>query len=116
MQAQQDDKKEASAPSDDKPEKKPIVVDLAVVKDKISVLKEKGNNHFRKKAFKEAIKMYSEAINIFEEAGSPTTNDDVKTVASQIFTNRAACFMSLKQYSSVISDTSTVLSKIDGKN
>lgn len=47
--------------------------------DKLTVLKERGNMHFKKQAFKEAVKCFSEAINIFEAAGSPLTSEDIKT-------------------------------------
>ena len=89
---------------------------MSEIGDKLTALKEKGNNHFRKKAFKEAIKQYSEAIKLFEDVGAPTTNENVKTLASQIYTNRAACFMSLKQISSVITDTTFVLKNLDSNN
>lgn len=41
------------------------------LEDKISVLKERGNGHFKKQAYKEAVKQFSEAINIYEAAGAP---------------------------------------------
>lgn len=57
--------------------------------------------------------MYSEAIKLFEDVGQPTNDDNVKLLATQIYNNRAACFMSLKQHSSVVSDTTIVLDKLD---
>lgn len=47
--------------------------------DKLTVLKERGNTHFKKQAYKEAIKQFSEAINMFEAAGSPIQNAEIKT-------------------------------------
>ncbi len=48
---------------------------LRELEDKISVLKERGNTQYKKEAFKEAIKLYSEAINMHEAAGSPLSGD-----------------------------------------
>jgi len=47
--------------------------------DKISVIKERGNLHFKKKAYKEAIKQFSEGIALFQSAGKPMDNEDIKT-------------------------------------
>ena len=58
------------------------------VEEKIAALKEKGNNQFRKKAYKEAIKHFSEAINLFESNGRPLDKGDIKTKITQIYTNR----------------------------
>ena len=52
---------------------------LKELDDKLTVLKERGNMHFKKQAYKEAVKCFSEAINIFEAAGSPLFSDDIKT-------------------------------------
>ncbi len=41
------------------------------LEDKISVLKGRGNGHFKKQAYKEAVKQFSEAINMYEAAGAP---------------------------------------------
>ena len=55
----------------------------------MGALKEKGNNHFRKKAFKEAIKHFSEAIKLYEDSGRPGNKGDIRTKVTQIYTNRA---------------------------
>jgi hypothetical protein len=44
----------------------------------LTAIKERGNQHFKKGAYKEAIKQFSEAINTHEAAGAPLTNDDIK--------------------------------------
>jgi Flp pilus assembly protein TadD len=49
------------------------------LEEKIAALKEKGNNQFRKKAYKEAIKNFSEAVKLFEETGRPIDKGDIKT-------------------------------------
>jgi hypothetical protein len=51
----------------------------AELADKISVIKERGNLHFKKKAYKEAIKQFSEGISLFQNAGKPIENEDIKT-------------------------------------
>jgi hypothetical protein len=48
------------------------------LEDKLTVLKERGNTHFKKAAYKDAIKQFSEAINMHEAAGSPLSNPDLK--------------------------------------
>ena len=59
------------------------------VEDKLAAFKEKGNNQFRKKAYKEAVKHFSEAIKLFEDVGRPLNHGDIKTKITQIYTNRA---------------------------
>jgi len=51
----------------------------AELADKISVLKERGNLHFKKKAYKEAIKQFSEGIVLFQAAVKPMENKDITT-------------------------------------
>lgn len=65
------------------------------LEDKLTVLKERGNTHFKKNAFKEAIKQFSEAINMHESAGSPLSNPDLKLKITQIYTNRCLAFHNL---------------------
>lgn len=48
------------------------------LEDKITVIKERGNTHFKKQAYKEAIKQFSEAINMFESTGVPYATGDLK--------------------------------------
>jgi hypothetical protein len=48
------------------------------LEDKLTVLKERGNTHFKKAAYKDAIKQFSEAINMHEAAGSPLSNAELK--------------------------------------
>lgn len=52
---------------------------LKELDDKLTVLKERGNMHFKKQSYKEAVKSFSEGINMFEAAGSPMNSDDIKT-------------------------------------
>lgn len=89
---------------------------MAALEDKLGALKEKGNNQFRKKAYKEAVKHFSEAIKAFEEAGQPIAKGDVKTKITQIYTNRATSLHLLNQQSSVLSDTTYVIEKLDPTN
>ena len=63
--------------------------DYVELESKLGALKEKGNNHFRKKAFKEAIKHFSEAIKLYEDSGRPGNKGDIRTKVTQIYTNRA---------------------------
>lgn len=53
--------------------------DYAMLEDKIAAFKEKGNNQFRKKSYKEAVKHFSEAIKLFEDTGRPISKGDIKT-------------------------------------
>ena len=90
--------------------------DYSEIEDKIAALKEKGNNQFRKKSYKEAVKHFSEAIKIFEETGRPITKGDIKTKITQIYTNRATSLHLLNQQSSVISDATFVIDHLDDTN
>lgn len=90
--------------------------DFSEIEDKIAALKEKGNNQFRKKSYKEAVKHFSEAIKIFEETGRPITKGDIKTKITQIYTNRATSLHLLNQQSSVISDATFVIDHLDDTN
>lgn len=80
----------AEAAKDDSP-------DYLVVEEKLAALKEKGNNQFRKKAYKEAVKHFSEAIKIFEDTGRPSSKGDIKTKITQIYTNRCTSLHLLNQ-------------------
>ena len=89
---------------------------MSEIEDKIAALKEKGNNQFRKKAYKEAVKHFSEAIKIFEDTGRPLTQGDIKTKITQIYTNRSTSLHLLNQQSSVISDATFVIENLDSTN
>jgi hypothetical protein len=47
--------------------------------NKLTVLKERGNLHYGKKAFKEAVKCFSEGILMFSAVGSPMDSEEIKT-------------------------------------
>ena len=70
--------------------------DYSEVEEKLAAFKEKGNNQFRKKAYKEAVKHFSEAIRLFEDVGRPLNHGDIKTKITQIYTNRATSLHLLK--------------------
>ena len=53
--------------------------DFAELEEKLAAFKDKGNNQFRKKAYKEAVKHFSEAIKLFEDVGRPLNHGDIKT-------------------------------------
>lgn len=86
------------------------------LEDKVTVLKERGNTHFKKSAYKEAIKQFSEAINMHEAAGCPLGNPDLKLKITQLFTNRCLAFHHLNQQASALSDATFVLTKLDPQN
>lgn len=102
-------KVEPPKPAAQKPAEKPKVEEPKITKeekedkvmkdlcDKLTVLKERGNTHYKRQAYKEAIKIFSEAVNTFEAAGSPMTDTAVKTVVTQLMTNRALSFHLLNQ-------------------
>jgi hypothetical protein len=89
---------------------------LKELEDKITALKERGNTHFRKQAYKEAIKAFSEGINTFDAAGAPMTNNDLKLKVTQLYTNRCLCFHHLNQQASALSDANYVLKNLDSNN
>ena len=60
-------------------------------------MKEKGNLQFKKKAYKEAIKLFSEGIKLYEDTGRAKSKANIKTVITQIFTNRCIAFHLLNQ-------------------
>lgn len=70
---------------------------LKELSDKITILKERGATHFRKQQYKEAIKQFSEGINLFTTAGEPHTDTDLKTKITHLYTNRCLCFHNLDQ-------------------
>ena len=83
--------------------------------DKLLVFKERGNTHFKKQAYKEAIKHFSEAINLYESQNA-LSDDNVKLVVTQLLTNRSLAFHHLGQQNSAMSDATYVLTKLDDKN
>lgn len=70
-------KKPAEKPAEPKEDKS--MKDLC---DKLTVLKERGNTHYKRQSYKDAIKIFSEAINTYEAAGAPTSDSAVKTVVT----------------------------------
>lgn len=66
-------------PKEEKVQEETPRQDLNEIEERLGALKEKGNNHFRKKAYKEAIKAFSEAINLYEDTGKPLTHGEIKT-------------------------------------
>lgn len=72
--------------------------------------------HYKKQAYKEAVKCFSEAINIFEAAGQPLTSEEIKIKVTQLYTNRSLAFHNLDQQASALSDASFVINKLDPKN
>lgn len=84
--------------------------------DTLNDIKERGNLQFKKKAYKEAIKHFSEGVKLFEESGRPMENADVKTVVTQIFTNRSLAFHSIDQQNSALADANFVIDNLDSLN
>lgn len=78
-----------------KPQEKKKANNFSELTDKLTKLKEQGNVHFKKQAFKEAIKQFSEAINAHEAAGQPVSDDNLKLVVTQLYTNRCLSFHNL---------------------
>ena len=86
------------------------------IDDKLFAIKEKGNIQFKKKAYKEAIKLFSEGIKLYEDTGRPKSQANIKTLITQIYTNRAIAFHLLNQQASALSDASYVLTNLDPSN
>lgn len=63
-------------------------------------IKDKGNVSFKAGDFKSAARLYSEAIAV---------NDGGNKVLSVLYTNRAACHLSLKAYENVVEDCTVAL-------
>lgn len=106
---------------DDKPveaklEVKEEVKPYKAIADQILQIKEKGNLQFKKKAYKEAIKLFSEGIKHYEEAGKPKDHENIGTTVTQIYTNRCLAFHSIDQQNSVLSDATYVLENLDKLN
>ena len=106
----------AATPAAATPTPEPEIKEFAELEEKLAALKEKGNNQFRKKAYKEAIKHFSEAVKLFEETGRPVDKGDIKTKITQILTNRSTSFHLLNQQSSAASDATLVLDLLDSTN
>lgn len=66
------------------------------MKSKAISLKDKGNDLFRQKKFLEAIKLYSEAIEICPQKQTMEI--------AKFYQNRAACYEQLKDFDMVIKD------------
>lgn len=109
-------KKEEAPAAEEEPVYESPKVDLSSLEKQLKTFKDKGNLHFKKKAYKEAIKQFSEAIKTFEAEGAPLSTDSIKLVVSQIYTNRSLAFHFLNQQASAFSDANYVLTKIDAKN
>lgn len=90
--------------------------DLNALVESLKQIKERGNLQFKKKAYKEAIKLFSEGVKLFEEQGKPIENLEVKTVITQIFTNRSLAFHSIDQQNSALSDANYVIEHLDSLN
>lgn len=86
------------------------------LEERITALKERGATHFRKQAYKEAIKQFSEGINLFQNAGEPMHNEELKLKVTHLYTNRCLCFHSLNQQASALADANYVLKNLDTAN
>jgi tetratricopeptide (TPR) repeat protein len=89
---------------------------LIDLEDKVTIMKERGNLHFKKRNYKEAIKAFSEAYNTFTEAKSPKSNESLCTKVTQVLTNRSLAFHQLNQQASALSDATIVLTQFDPQN
>jgi len=91
-------------------------VDYKEIDDKLFAFKEKGNMQFKKKAYKEAIKLFSEGIKVYEDTGRCKSQANIMTVITQIYTNRSLAFHLLNQQASALSDANYVLVNLDSNN
>ena len=55
-------------------------------------MKERGNVQFNRKSYMHAIKIFSQAIQLFRNADCPMGHQGIKTKITQIYTNRATSF------------------------
>lgn len=79
------------------PVKEASKMDYSEMIKKMLVHKDQGNVQFKRKAYKMAIKHFSNAINIFETEGKPTNNEELNTTVSALYTNRSLAFHFLNQ-------------------
>ncbi|KAM6162990.1 mitochondrial import receptor subunit TOM34 [Rhynchocyon petersi] len=70
--------------------------------ERAKVLKEEGNEYVKKGNHKKAIEKYSESLSL-------------SNLESATYTNRALCYLTLKQYKEAVKDCTDAL-KLDGKN
>ena len=91
-------------------------VDYSDIEKRLLALKERGNSQFKRKAYKEAIKHFSEAIKLFEDTDRPVKYGQIKTLITQIFTNRSTSFHLLNQQNSAEIDATFVLDHLDTDN
>lgn len=67
---------------------------------KITDLKDRGNVQYKKKSYKDAIKVFSEAYNVYHQSDMDKSADHfepLKTKVMQILTNRALAFHQINQ-------------------
>ena len=82
----------------------------------ISEFEERGYLHYTKKTYNEAIKQFSEGIDLFKACGKPMENQDINTKITLLYTNRSLAFHHLDQQASALEDANTVLNELDSKN
>jgi len=93
---------------------------------RITEFKKKGNNFFRERKYQDAIYAYSRGLDIKtekeeeevaneegvekEEEAEPSAEDiSIKLLRSQLYSNRAACFLGLKDWHMAIADSTEAL-------
>ena len=79
-------------------------------------MKERGNVQFKRKSYLHAIKIFSQAIQLFKNADCPQMQGDIKTKITQIYTNRATSFHMVNEQDRCEADCTYVLTWLDEKN
>lgn len=69
-----------------------------------------GNEHFKQKKFQDALTSYTKGLNYLEKE-----LDETAELKSVLFSNRAACYVMLKQYQKAVNDCRDAL-RINPKN
>ena len=89
-------------------------VDLSDVDAKLAKIKESGNQKYSEKNFKEAIKKFSEGIDMYlADPETFKTDKDVKLKVTQLYTNRSLAHHQLADHAAVHRDADYVLNSLD---
>jgi tetratricopeptide (TPR) repeat protein len=92
-------------------------VDLSDVDAKLAKIKEAGNQRYTEKNFKEAIKKFSEGIDLYlADPETFKTDKDVKLKVTQLYTNRSLAHHQLGDHNAAHRDADHVLNSLDQTN
>lgn len=82
---------------------------------KIQEIKDRANLKFKAQDFESAIKIYTEAISLYQKEKCPRSGE-LDTLIGQVYTNRALMHHNVGDQSSAARDSTYVLENLDAKN